>query len=86
MPDNTICTTLINALGNPIITTSLHNPEDDILDYFTDPEVIHREYEKRVDIVIDGGFGNLYASTVLDCSTDEIIVLREGLGSLEVLN
>jgi len=85
VPDNIICNTIIKALGNPIITTSLHNMEDDILDYYTDPEVIHNQYQKLVDIVIDGGFGNLYASTVLDCSDDEIIVIREGLGSLDVL-
>lgn len=86
VPDNTICKTLITELGNPIITTSLHNPNDDIVDYFTDPEAIHHEYEKKVDIVIDGGFGNLYASTVIDCSQDELIVLREGLGSLDILD
>jgi tRNA threonylcarbamoyl adenosine modification protein (Sua5/YciO/YrdC/YwlC family) len=85
VPDNTICNTIIRELGNPIITTSLHNTEDDIMDYFTDPEVINREYEKRVDLVIDGGFGNLYASTVIDCSQDELVVLREGLGSLDIL-
>ena len=86
VPDNTICKAIIMELGNPIITTSLHNTDDDILDYFTDPEVIHLEYEKRVDIVIDGGFGNLYASTVLDCSGEEPVVIREGLGSLDILN
>ena len=86
VPDNTICKTIITELGNPIITTSLHNPNDDIMDYFTDPEAIHHEYEKKVDIVIDGGFGNLYASTVIDCSQEELIVLREGLGSLDILN
>ena len=81
-----ICNTIINALGNPIITTSLHNMEDDILDYYTDPEVIHNQYQKLVDIVIDGGFGNLYASTVLDCSEEDIVVIREGLGSLNILD
>jgi tRNA threonylcarbamoyl adenosine modification protein (Sua5/YciO/YrdC/YwlC family) len=86
VPDNTICHHIITALGNPIITTSLHNPDDDIVDYFADPEVIHREYEKKVDLVIDGGFGNLYASTVIDCSGEEPVVLREGLGSLDVLD
>lgn len=86
VPDNTICNHIITALGNPIITTSLHNPDDDIVDYFADPEVIHREYEKKVDVVIDGGFGNLYASTVIDCSGEEPVVLREGLGSLDVLD
>jgi tRNA threonylcarbamoyl adenosine modification protein (Sua5/YciO/YrdC/YwlC family) len=87
VPDNLICKTIIEALGNPIITTSLHNMEDDILDYYTDPEVIHDQYEKKVDIVIDGGLGNLYASTVLDCSEhDDIVVIREGLGSLAILD
>ncbi|MBI3517902.1 MAG: threonylcarbamoyl-AMP synthase [Bacteroidetes bacterium] len=86
VPDNTICKTIVSELGNPIITTSLHNPYDDILDYFTDPEAIYREYEKKVDIVIDGGFGNLYASTVIDCSEEELVVLREGLGSLDILD
>ena len=86
VPNNTICKTIITELGNPIITTSLHNPNDEILDYFADPEAIHNEYQKKVDIIIDGGFGNLYPSTVIDCSQDELVVLREGLGSLDVLN
>src|ERR1700741_395517 len=85
VPDNTICKTIIEALGNPLITTSLHNPEDEIMDYFVDPEVIHNHYHNKVDIVIDGGFGNLYASTVIDCSQgDDLEVIREGLGSLDV--
>lgn len=87
VPDNTICNQIITALGNPIITTSLHNQDDEIMEYFVDPEVIHSQYEKEVDLVIDGGFGNLYASTVIDCSQDDdFIVIREGLGSLDVLN
>jgi tRNA threonylcarbamoyl adenosine modification protein (Sua5/YciO/YrdC/YwlC family) len=86
VPDNTICKTIISELGNPIITTSLHNQDDEIMEYFVDPEVIHQEYKQKVDIVIDGGFGNLYASTVLDCSGEEIVVLREGLGSLDILD
>ncbi len=87
VPDNAICRHVVEALGNPIITTSLHNPDDEIADYFVDPEVIHHQYGKQVDLVIDGGFGNLYASTVIDCSeNDEPVVLREGLGSLDVLN
>jgi tRNA threonylcarbamoyl adenosine modification protein (Sua5/YciO/YrdC/YwlC family) len=86
VPDNLICKAIVEQLGNPIISTSLHDSSDDILEYFSDPEVIHNEYEKKVDIVVDGGFGNIYASTVIDCSGDEIIVVREGLGSLDVLN
>lgn len=86
VPDNAICRQLVEALGNPIISTSLHDTSDDILEYFSDPEVIHRQYENDVDLVIDGGFGNIYPSTVLDCSSDEVIVVREGLGSLDILN
>ncbi|MBA2611245.1 MAG: threonylcarbamoyl-AMP synthase [Bacteroidetes bacterium] len=86
VPDNLICKEIVEQLGNPIISTSLHDTSDDILEYFSDPEVIHNEYENKVDIVVDGGFGNIYPSTVIDCSKEEIIVLREGLGSLDVLN
>ncbi|MBA3680407.1 MAG: threonylcarbamoyl-AMP synthase [Bacteroidetes bacterium] len=86
VPDNLICKEIVEQLGNPIISTSLHDTSDDILEYFSDPEVIHDQYQDKVDIVVDGGFGNIYTSTVIDCSKDEITVLREGLGSLDVLN
>lgn len=86
VPDNVICNEIVNQLGNPLISTSLHDTSDDILEYFSDPEMIHRQYEKEVDMVVDGGFGNIYPSTILDCSDGEILVTREGLGSLEVLN
>lgn len=86
VPNNTICRELINALGNPIISTSLVDNSDDILEYFSDPEIIHQQYESMVDMVIDGGHGNIYASTVIDCSKGEIEVIREGLGSLDVLD
>lgn len=85
VPDNLICKEIVEALGNPIISTSLHDNSDDILEYFSDPEIIHQQYEKAVDMVIDGGFGNIYPSTVIDCSNDDIEIVREGLGSLEVL-
>ncbi|MCE3225585.1 MAG: Threonylcarbamoyl-AMP synthase [Bacteroidetes bacterium] len=86
VPDNNICKEIVNALGNPIISTSLHDNSDDILEYFSDPEIIHQQYSEMVDLVIDGGFGNIHPSTVLDCSGEEIEVVREGLGSLEILN
>jgi tRNA threonylcarbamoyl adenosine modification protein (Sua5/YciO/YrdC/YwlC family) len=85
VPDNAICRAIIEELGNPLISTSLHDTSDDILEYFSDPEVIHRQYESSVDMVIDGGFGNIYPSTVIDCSGDEIIVVREGMGDLSVI-
>jgi len=86
VPKNTICKAIIEKLGNPIISTSLHDNTDDILEYFSDPEIIHQQYETIVDGVIDGGFGNIYTSTVIDCSGSEPVVVREGLGSLDVLN
>jgi len=85
VPDNLICKEIVERLGNPLISTSLHNTSDDILEYFSDPELIHQHFGETVDLVVDGGFGNIYASTVIDCSGDEINVVREGLGSLEVL-
>lgn len=86
VPDNFICQAIVKELGNPLISTSLHDTSDDILEYFSDPEVIHRQYENVVDMVVDGGFGNIYPSTVFDCTGDEIQVVREGLGDLSVLN
>jgi tRNA threonylcarbamoyl adenosine modification protein (Sua5/YciO/YrdC/YwlC family) len=85
VPGNQICKAIVAALGNPVISTSLHDNSDDILEYFSDPEVIHQQYEDVVDMVVDGGFGNIYPSTVLDCSSGDIEVVREGLGSLDVL-
>ena len=86
VPDNAICKAIVEALGNPLISTSLHDTSDDILEYFSDPETIYRQYQDEVDMVVDGGFGNIYVSTVLDCSTNEIIVVREGLGPLDVMD
>jgi tRNA threonylcarbamoyl adenosine modification protein (Sua5/YciO/YrdC/YwlC family) len=86
IPDNAICKAIVNALGNPLISTSLHDSSDDILEYFSDPEVIHRQYEDLVDLVVDGGFGNIYPSTVIDCNSGDFEVIREGAGSLDILN
>jgi tRNA threonylcarbamoyl adenosine modification protein (Sua5/YciO/YrdC/YwlC family) len=85
VPDNLICKAIIENLGNPLLSTSLHNTNDDITEYYSDPELIYAAFEKKVDVVIDGGFGNIYPSTVFDCSNEEILVVREGLGSLDVL-
>ncbi len=86
VPDNAICREIVNALGNPIISTSLHDGGDSILEYFSDPEIIEQQYGDKVDLVVDGGHGNIYVSTVLDCSSGEINVVREGLGNLDILN
>lgn len=82
VPDHNIPRTLVKELGQPILTTSIKD-DDDIIEYSTDPELIHEKYKDRVDLVIDGGYGNNIASTVIDCTMDEIVVVREGLGELE---
>jgi len=81
IPNNNIAIELVNKLGHPIMTTSLHD-EDEILEYMTDPELIHDKYEHLVDFVVDGGYGNNEASTVVDCTGDEIEILRQGIGEL----
>jgi len=85
VPNNAICKELVTALGNPIISTSLNNLDDELIDYFTDPENIYQQYKDKVDVVIDGGHGNIYPTTVINVSNDEVEVIREGLGDLSVL-
>ncbi|HSY60587.1 MAG TPA: L-threonylcarbamoyladenylate synthase [Cytophaga sp.] len=84
VPDNKIIHLLIEELGNPILSTSIKN-EDEVLEYTTDPEEIYERYKNFVDVIIDGGFGGNEASTILDCTTSEIEVIREGKGSVEDL-
>lgn len=86
VPNNAICSEIVKLLGNPLISTSLHDNSDDILEYFSDPEIIEQQYGQVVDYVIDGGFGNIHPSTVIDFSEHEPVVIREGLGSLDVLD
>ena len=81
VPDNNIIRTLVGELGNPILTTSVRD-KDDILEYSTDPELIAEEYGNIVDAVIDGGYGGLEPSTVVDCRNDEIEIIRQGKGEL----
>jgi tRNA threonylcarbamoyl adenosine modification protein (Sua5/YciO/YrdC/YwlC family) len=82
IPDNSIIREIVKKLGNPVLTTSIHD-EDEILDYTTDPELIHEHYLNKVDFVIDGGYGHNQPSTVIDCSGDEPVLVRQGLGVLE---
>ncbi len=84
VPDNSIAKALVEELGNPIISTSIRD-EDELLEYTTDPSLIFEKWEKLVDIVIDGGYGDNTASTVIDLSQGEPEVLREGKGSLDIL-
>jgi tRNA threonylcarbamoyl adenosine modification protein (Sua5/YciO/YrdC/YwlC family) len=84
VPDNNIAREIVHVLGNPIVSTSVHD-DDEIIEYTTDPELIYERYEKLVDIVISGGFGNLEASTVVDCTSGEPVVIRDGIGEIEEL-
>ena len=81
IPDNNIVRTLVHELGNPILTMSIRD-EDEILEYATDPELIEEKYEKIVDVVIDGGYGGIEPSTVIDCKGDEPEIIRQGKGIL----
>jgi tRNA threonylcarbamoyl adenosine modification protein (Sua5/YciO/YrdC/YwlC family) len=83
IPSNNIVLELVKELGRPIITTSIHDP-DEIIEYTTDPELIHEKYNEFADAVIDGGYGNNEASTVVDCTGEDIEILRQGLGILEL--
>jgi len=82
MPDHRIVLELVKELGRPIITTSIHDP-DEVIEYTTDPELIYEKYKDFADIVINGGYGKNEASTVVDCTTSEFTILRQGLGVLE---
>lgn len=83
VPDNTIIREIVNQLGNPILSTSIKD-EDQVLEYTTDPELIHEKYKDLVEIVIDGGFGDNEASTIVDCTGDEISIIRQGKGWIEL--
>ncbi|NDV43001.1 L-threonylcarbamoyladenylate synthase [Flagellimonas sediminis] len=84
VPDNNIAKALVAELGNPIVSTSIRD-EDDILEYTTDPELIYEKWQNLVDVVVDGGYGDNVASTVIDLSEGEPVVVREGKGSLDIL-
>jgi len=83
IPDNNIILEIVRQLGNPILTTSLKE-DDQILEYPTDPELIYEEYRDFVDAVIDGGYGGIVPSTIVDCSGDEPQLIREGLGEIDL--
>ena len=84
VPDNNIVIQIVKQLGNPIVSTSIHD-EDEVLEYSTDPELIFEKWQNRVDMVIDGGYGDNVASTVIDLSGYEPEVIREGKGSIDVI-
>lgn len=81
VPDHYIPLGIVEELGNPIMTTSIHDP-DEVIEYTTDPELIHEKYNRDVDLVIDGDFGHNVASTIIDCTDGEIEIIRDGIGEL----
>ncbi|OIQ16902.1 MAG: threonylcarbamoyl-AMP synthase [Flavobacterium sp. MedPE-SWcel] len=83
VPDNTIALEIVKQLGNPIVSTSIHD-DDEVLEYSTDPELIFEKWQGLVDAVIDGGYGDNNASTIIDLSGDEPEVIREGKGDIDI--
>ncbi|MGL2995154.1 L-threonylcarbamoyladenylate synthase [Flavobacterium sp. TSSA_36] len=83
VPNNSIILEMVKMLGNPIVSTSIHD-EDDVIEYTTDPELIFEKWQNLVDLVIDGGYGENVASTIIDLSEFEPVVIREGKGTLDV--
>ncbi len=84
IPNNSIILAIVEKLGNPIATTSLHNDDDTLLDYFANPYAIYEKYEDSVEMIIDGGAGNLEASTIVDCTGDVARIIRQGAGLIDL--
>jgi tRNA threonylcarbamoyl adenosine modification protein (Sua5/YciO/YrdC/YwlC family) len=84
VPNNNICKSIVAALGNPIVSTSIYD-EDEVLEYTTDPELIKEKWDHLVDLVIDGGYGDNIPSTVIDLTTSQPEVIREGKGSIDIM-
>ena len=84
VPDNNIALEIVKVLGNPIVSSSIRD-DDEVLEYSTDPELIFEKWQNLVDVVIDGGYGDNLASTIIDLSGFEPVVVREGKGSLAIL-
>ena len=81
VPDCSITRAIVEELGNPIMSTSVHD-DDEVIEYTTDPELIHEKYNQLVDLVIDAGYGDNQPSTILDCTSGEVEVIREGKGKI----
>lgn len=84
VPNNNIVRTIVRELGNPLLTMSVYDREDEEAEYSTDPELIEEKYADRVDLIIDGGYGGLEPSTVVDCTTDDFEIIRQGKGELYI--
>ncbi len=77
IPDNNIARSIVKELGHPLLSTSLPG---EMVEEYTDPELIRDRFEKQVDIIVDGGIGGMIPSTVIDCTGDEPVVIRQGAG------
>lgn len=84
VPDNNIAREIVKMLGNPIVSTSIHD-DDEVLEYSTDPELIFEKWQSLVDVVIDGGYGDNQPSTIIDLSGDEPFIIREGKGDISII-
>jgi tRNA threonylcarbamoyl adenosine modification protein (Sua5/YciO/YrdC/YwlC family) len=84
VPDNNIAIQIVEMLGNPIVSTSIHD-EDELIEYSTDPELIFEKWQNQVDLVNDGGYGENIASTIIDLTGNETNVVREGKGDVNVI-
>lgn len=84
VPDNNIAIQIVEMLGNPIVSSSIHD-EDEVIEYSTDPELIFEKWQNLVDLVIDGGYGENIASTIIDLTGHEPIIVREGKGDVNVI-
>lgn len=83
VPDNNITKAIIEKLGNPMVSTSIHD-DDEIVEYTTDPELIYEKYESQIDMMVNGGPGQNVASTIIDCTNEEPEILRDGLGEIDI--
>lgn len=79
VPDHNVVKAVIEELGNPLVSSSIH-AEDEVIEYLTDPDEIYEEWKHKVDYIVDAGPGNNIASTVIDCTGSEPVIVREGLG------
>jgi tRNA threonylcarbamoyl adenosine modification protein (Sua5/YciO/YrdC/YwlC family) len=82
IPDSPIIREIVRVLGNPIMSTSIHD-DDEIVEYSTDPELIHEKFKDIADLVIDGGYGDNIPSTIVDCTDEVPVVVRQGKGIFE---
>lgn len=77
VPDNLIARTIVQELGHPILSASLPG---EMVEEYTDPELMYENFKKLVDLVVDGGIGGMTPSTIVDCTEEMPVVIREGLG------